>query len=84
MQATVFHVHKFFPDYKLIIYDLGLDDYQLEKTQAKCKCEIKKYDVDKVYSKISPHVSDLKKFSWKPLIIQVIFPIAINIKSFNF
>lgn len=25
LQATVFHVHKHFPDYKLIVYDLGLD-----------------------------------------------------------
>lgn len=31
LQATVFHVHKYFPDYRLIVYDLGLDNHQYEK-----------------------------------------------------
>ena len=31
LQATVYHVHKFFPDYRLIVYDLGLDNHQYEK-----------------------------------------------------
>lgn len=30
MQATVYLVHKYFPDYKLIIYDLGLSDDQYQ------------------------------------------------------
>ena len=28
LQATVYHIHKFLPDFKLIIYDLGLSDEQ--------------------------------------------------------
>ena len=31
LQATVYHVHKNFPDYRLIVYDLGLTEQQHEK-----------------------------------------------------
>jgi hypothetical protein len=30
LQATVANVHEHFPDYKLVVYDLGLDAQQVE------------------------------------------------------
>ena len=29
LQATVYQIHMFLPDFKLIIYDLGLSDEQI-------------------------------------------------------
>jgi len=72
LQTTVFKVHEYFPDYHLIIYDLGLEPDQLKKTKEKCKCEVRTFDQDSKYSKIVSHVAHLKKFSWKPIIIQVL------------
>ena len=72
LQTTVFKVHEYFPDYHLIIYDLGLEPDQLKKTKEKCKCEVRTFDQDSKYSKIVSHVTHLKKFSWKPIIIQVL------------
>ncbi len=33
LEATVFYIHRFFPDAKLIIYDLGLTDDQYRKVK---------------------------------------------------
>jgi len=71
LQTTVYKVHQYFPDYHLIVYDLGLDQSQLEKTKEKCKCEVRNFNIDNKYSADHPHVNNLKKFSWKPIIIQV-------------
>ena len=35
-----------------------------------CKCKVLKFDPNKLYSKTSAHISDLKTYSWKPLLIQ--------------
>ncbi len=37
---------------------------------ANCKCEVRLFDENKAYSKKSPHISELKTYAWKPLIIQ--------------
>jgi hypothetical protein len=71
LQTTVYKVHQYFPDYHLIIYDLGLDVSQLLKTKEKCKCDVRKFNLNGQYSEEHPHVTNLKKFSWKPIIIQV-------------
>ncbi len=73
LEATVFYIHKHFPDFPLIIYDLGLTTYQLKKLMLNCKCQVRKFDQDAKYSGVSPHVLKLKTYAWKPLIVQV-FP----------
>ncbi|CAF0887758.1 unnamed protein product [Brachionus calyciflorus] len=70
LQATVFHIHKHFPDYPLIIYDLGLDEESYKTTIANCKCVVKKFDMNKLYERTSAHISNLKTYAWKPLLIQ--------------
>lgn len=35
-----------------------------------CKCKVIKFDADRLYSKTSAHISDLKTYAWKPLLIQ--------------
>lgn len=35
LQATVFHIHKYFPDYLLIVYDLGLEEEQLQTVRSR-------------------------------------------------
>jgi len=71
LEATIFYVHKYFPDFPLIVYDLGLTDLQQKLTILNCKCQVRKFDENKKYSRISPHVLDLQTYAWKPLIIQV-------------
>ncbi len=70
LQATVFKVHKYFPDFHLIVYDLGLQPDQLKMTKEKCKCEVRRFDPNSKYSLITKHVTFLKNFSWKPIVIQ--------------
>jgi hypothetical protein len=70
MQASLFHIHKQFPNHKIIVYDLGLTPDQVEKTKQKCKCQIKQFNINGIYSNISAHISNLRTYSWKPLIIQ--------------
>lgn len=70
LQATVFSVKQNFPDFHLIVYDLGLSPEQAELTRQNCDCELIRFDASNNYSKISPHVADLRTYAWKPLIIQ--------------
>lgn len=69
---TVQNLQSFFPDFKLIVYDLGLTSRNLQAVKAVCKCEIRTFDTDGIYSRISPHITNMITYSWKPLIIQVI------------
>ena len=73
LEATVERIHKIFPDYELIIYDLGLEPLQLKKVINSCKCQVRKYDPDQKYANKSNHTRILKTYAWKPLIIQEVF-----------
>ena len=45
--------------------------FKLLQTKNKCRCDLRIFDSDRIYSSISPHVADFNTFSWKPLIIRV-------------
>jgi hypothetical protein len=70
LQATVYQIHKYLPDYRLIIYDLGLTPKQYKLTLDNCNCEIRAFDPNNQYANISSHIKNLHTYSWKPLIIQ--------------
>lgn len=69
LDATVKYIHEIFPDFQLIIYDMGLYESQLKKLMLNCKCEVRKFDFKK-YAQMSPHVRKLKTYAFKPLIVQ--------------
>lgn len=70
LQKTVFLVHRNFPDYKLVVYDIGLTPDQYNKTKRNCKCELRKFDFNSELYKSFTHLKKMKVYAWKPLIIQ--------------
>ena len=59
-------VHALFPHTKIIVYDLGLKASQSRTISSYCNTEIRRFD----FSKYPNHVKTLKKYAWKPFIIE--------------
>ena len=57
----------FFPEIKLIVYDLGLTNAQWLAMHKYCKCEVRTFEFDHYFG----HVKYLKGYTWKPIIIQL-------------
>jgi hypothetical protein len=41
-----------------------------KKVNRNCKCQVRIFDKDQIYSKLLPHLLQLKTYAWKPLIVQ--------------
>ena len=61
-------VQELFPDHQLFVYTLNLDEDELKSLNTSCNlsCSLLKFDFD-IYPS---HVSDLKLYAFRPLIIQ--------------
>ncbi|XP_022084374.1 uncharacterized protein LOC110975844 [Acanthaster planci] len=59
-------VQEILPHRKIILYDLGLTPRGVEEVKRLCNVELRKFN----FSKYPPHVSNLFKYAWKPLIIR--------------
>lgn len=57
-----------YPESRLIIFDLGLKEYQVEKMMKICSCEVRQFPFDKY----PEHVKEMKGYAWKPLIVQLV------------
>ncbi|KAI0240174.1 hypothetical protein LSAT2_009134 [Lamellibrachia satsuma] len=53
----------------IFFYDLGLNKNQVAKLKTWCNVTYRKFD----FNKFPPHVSALRTYAWKPLIIQELF-----------
>lgn len=69
------NIRAYFKDNLIIVYDLGIKAHNVKKLKKVChesnNCEIRQFDVGRVYSRKAPHVLDMYTYSWKPIIIQV-------------
>lgn len=69
------NIRDHFKDNLIIVYDLGIKAHNIKKLKKVChdssNCEIRQFDVGRVYSRIAPHVLDMYTYSWKPIVIQV-------------
>ena len=63
MIATAQH---FFPNSRIIIYDIGLKQTEIDALKKYCNVEVRAFPFDKY----PPHVKKLQTYAWKPLIIQ--------------
>ena len=63
MIATAQH---FFPNSRIIIYDIGLKQTEINTLKKYCNVEVRTFPFDKY----PPHVKNLHTYAWKPLIIQ--------------
>ena len=63
MIATAQH---FFPNSRIIIYDIGLKQTEIDALKKYCNVEVRTFPFDKY----PPHVKNLHTYAWKPLIIQ--------------
>ena len=74
-------VAKFFPDHKIVFYDIGLSPAEAEWVKNNPRYVYKKFNFDQY----PPHVSYLKNYSWKILIwadvLQSVFNNLIVIES---
>ncbi|XP_071094957.1 uncharacterized protein [Haliotis cracherodii] len=53
-------------NYTFVYYDLGLDPKQREQLRKHCRCEVRRYPVEKM-----PHMhKKLRCYTWKPFIIE--------------
>ncbi|XP_071095938.1 uncharacterized protein [Haliotis cracherodii] len=53
-------------NYTFVYYDLGLDSKQREQLKKHCRCEVRRYPVEKM-----PHMHQkLRCYTWKPFIIE--------------
>ncbi|XP_038045969.1 uncharacterized protein LOC119720382 [Patiria miniata] len=59
-------VQEILPHKKIIVYDLGLTPQGVTEAKRLCNVELRSFD----FSKYPPHVKNLYKYSWKPLIIR--------------
>ncbi len=66
-QSLIKNIHKFLPDDKLIVYDMGLSSSQRHRLEKYCKCEVRTFTAKKYSS--APHVANLGTYAFKPLII---------------
>ena len=77
-QGLIKDIHQqllyFYPKIKLIVYDLGLTKFQLLAMHKYCKCEVRTFEFDQY----PDHVKDLKGYTWKPIIIQLL------LREYNF
>lgn len=59
-------VHAILPNTKIIVYDIGLTEAEVNRVQSYCNVlEVRKFNFD-LYP---PHVKELYKCAWKPLIV---------------
>ena len=77
-QGLIKDIHQqllyFYPKIKLIVYDLGLTKLQLLAMHTYCKCEVRTFE----FEHYPDHVKDLKGYTWKPIIIQLM------LREYNF
>ena len=77
-QGLIKDIHQqllyFYPKIKLIVYDLGLTKFQLLAMHKYCKGEVRTFEFDQY----PDHVKDLKGYTWKPIIIQLM------LREYNF
>ena len=77
-QGLIKDIHQqllyFYPEIKLIVYDLGLTKLQLLAMHKYCKCEVRTFEFDHYLD----HVKNLKGCTWKPIIIQLM------LREYNF
>ena len=77
-QGLIKDIHQqllyFYPEIKLIVYDLGLTKLQLLAMHTYCKCEVRTFEFDHY----PDHVKDLKGCIWKRIIIQLM------LRDYNF
>ncbi|XP_067672322.1 uncharacterized protein [Haliotis asinina] len=59
---------------KVVLYDLGLDPFQLKQMHRHCKCEVRPFP----FHDFPAHVRDLTVYSWKPVLVQL------ALKQWNF
>uniref|UniRef100_A0A0K0E4I1 Glycosyltransferase family 92 protein n=1 Tax=Strongyloides stercoralis TaxID=6248 RepID=A0A0K0E4I1_STRER len=58
-------IYNHFPNYKVIVYDLGLNNDSINKIKNICNVEYRKFNFDKY----PPHVKQLFLYAWKSIII---------------
>jgi hypothetical protein len=70
-QGLIKDIHQqllyFYPEIKLIVYDLGFTNAPWLAMHKYCKCEVRTFQFDQY----PDHPKDLKGYSWKPIIIQL-------------
>ena len=73
-----YHFHQqilyVYPEVNIIAYDLGLTNAQWLAMHTYCKCEGRAFEFDQSLH----HVQDLKRYTWKPIIIQLM------LRDYNF
>lgn len=57
----------YFPNQKLIVYDIGLGKSSAKRVRSFCNVEYRKFD----FEKYPDHVRTLVQFRWKSLILGV-------------
>ena len=65
-QDMVASIQTFLPQTKIIVYDLGLTTKERSEFSKLCNVEVRQF----AFERYPTHVSSLRKFAWKPLIVQ--------------
>ncbi|RUS85209.1 hypothetical protein EGW08_007035 [Elysia chlorotica] len=55
-------------NFHMVLFDIGLSPLQRNITQKNCRCQIVKFNFDL----FPPHVSDIRCYSWKPIIFRAV------------
>ncbi len=68
-QDFIGSVHALLPHTEIIVYDLGLKKSQSKTLASYCNTKVRQFDFSK-YPEYPDHTTDLKKYAWKPFIIE--------------
>ena len=67
-QDMVASMQTFLPQTKIIVYDLGLTTKEKSEFSKLCNVEVRQF----AFERYPTHVSSLRKFAWKPLIVEAV------------
>lgn len=59
---------QYMPEKKIIVYDLGLNNKSLQEVKSMCNVEVRRFP----FEKYPEHYKNLKKFAFKPTIINLV------------
>ncbi|KAH7712918.1 hypothetical protein AAVH_19730 [Aphelenchoides avenae] len=65
LRALVATIDRLTPNASVVVYDLGMTANQTDEVRSWCGVEYVRFQ----FEKYPPHVRDLKKYAWKPLVI---------------
>lgn len=65
--TLIANIRKFWPQQKVIVYDLGLSKQSVSELQGKCLVEVRSFP----FGEYPDYVKKLDEFRWKPLVIAI-------------